>query len=112
MKFEDYKNSKPFKVPANYFEELNDNIIKMLPEKPLKKRTDKTIWNRAYAYIGYAAIFIIIFALGTTFLTNKMPNETIAEEYFETEDIDDILNNYPIDDYTFYCCLTGNDTNF
>ena len=34
-----------------------------------------------------------------------------SEEYYDKEYIENILVNYPIDDYTFYCYLTDTDMN-
>ena len=54
----------------------------------------------------------MLFAIGHTLYTlNEKANHATAEEHYEGEYIDEMLNNYPIDDYTFYCYLTGNDIN-
>lgn len=115
MKLEDYKGRQPFTVPDNYFEQFNSNMINMLHNEPAKKENKKRIiaLPTVARYIGYAAAVVITLAIGTTLLTkNEQNNEYISsEEYIEGEYIDEILNNYPIDDYTFYCYLTGSEIN-
>ena len=114
MKIEDFKNRQPFTVPENYFEQFTGNMMNMLPKEGGKEqKKHRTIaLPRIARYISYAAIFIMVFAIGhTLYKINNNTNHATAEEHYEGEYIDEMLNNYPIDDYTFYCYLTGNEIN-
>lgn len=113
MKLEDFKNRQQFTVPENYFEQFAGNMMNMLPKEGAKETKSRTIaLPRIARYISYAAIFVVMFAIGATLLINNNTPEYLAtEEYYEGEYIDEMLNNYTIDDYTFYCYLTGNDMN-
>lgn len=114
MNIEEFKKKEPFTVPDNYFEQFADNMMNMLPKEHVKEqKKHRTIaLPRIARYISYAAMLIMVFAIGyTLYNTNQTTQNITAEEHYEGEYIDEILNNYPIDDYTFYCYLTGNDIN-
>lgn len=113
MKIEDFKNRQPFTVPESYFEQFGSNMMNLLQKKGVKENKSHTITlPRIARYISYAAIFVVMFFIGSALFTNSNTPDTItAEEYYEGEYIDEMLNNYPIDDYTFYCYLTGNEMN-
>ena len=119
---EDYKNRQPFSTPDGYFEELNRKIIGATSKAPATAATPvkKSIRLGMYAkWLSVAAmlVFVCLIAFngtgnkqtaGSTILaagTEQTPadgTENIAEEEF----MDNLLDNYPIDDYTFYCYLT------
>ncbi|MBQ8542083.1 MAG: hypothetical protein IJ436_01235 [Bacteroidaceae bacterium] len=114
MKIEDFKNRQPFTVPENYFEQFNDNIMNMLPKAAVtEQKKHRTIaLPRITRYISYAAMLAVVFIIGHALYTkHDTSNQATAEEHYEGEYIDEMLNNYPIDDYTFYCYLTGSDIN-
>lgn len=110
MKLEDIKNKHPFTVPDGYFESLDSNIMRQLPKKPAAtQQKHRTVNLTGYLrYTSYAAAILLAFFIGSTLL--KSSDTTIAnnEEYFTGEYIDEMLTSYPIDDYTFYCYVTGN----
>ena len=110
MELNRFKNKQPFKVPQGYFDELESNITRMLPATPATapKRSGIRILPIA-RYAACAAAIATALIMGIT-MYNTGNNSSMAatDEYYD-EYIDDMLNNYPIDDYTFYCCLTGND---
>jgi len=75
----DPKIETGFKIPENYFENLEDRIMNQLPEQearvvPLWQR--KTVW-----YSGVAAIFML--SIGTWMYFNQQSNEIMAtsQEY-------------------------------
>ncbi len=110
MKLEDIKNKKPLTVPDGYFENLDSNIMRMLPQKPVatpqKRRTvNLTGYLR---YTSYAAATLLIFFIGSTLFKSHNSNIANNEEYYTGEYIDEMLTSYPIDDYTFYCYVTEN----
>lgn len=111
MKLENHKNKQPFTVPEGYFDNLEGNIMKMLPHSavatPQKKA--RTIGFAKYLrHIGYAATIAVIFSLGSYMFLKSNGEPATADEYYSNEYIDEVLNNYPIDDYTFYCYVTEN----
>ena len=119
---EDYNNRQPFSTPDGYFEELSSKIIGATSKAPATAATPvkKSIRLGMYAkWLSVAAmlVFVCLIAFngtgnkqtaGSTILaagTEQTPadgTENIAEEEF----MDNLLDNYPIDDYTFYCYLT------
>ena len=114
MKIEEFKNRESFTVPEGYFENLTDRITEKLPASKKSARTIVPVkWGQ---YIGYAATIAIAAIIGgTLFLGNtdkSAATATNSDEYYDAEYIDEMLNNYPIDDYTFFCCITGNDINY
>lgn len=122
MRLEDYKNRQPFSTPDGYFEELSSKIIGATSKAPATAATPvkKSIRLGMYAkWLSVAAMLVFVCLItfngtgnkqtaGSTILaagTEQTPadgTENIAEEEF----MDNLLDNYPIDDYTFYCYLT------
>lgn len=122
MRLEDYNNRQPFSTPDGYFEELNKKIIEATSKAPAAPGTpaQKSIRLGMYAkWLSVAAMLAIVCliafngigdrqAAGSTILaagTEQTPadgTESITDEEF----MDNLLDNYPIDDYTFYCYLT------
>lgn len=104
----------PFAVPDGYFEKFHDRLMASLPESPLQqqeKRRLRLLGNlRRWSY---AAAVIVAFLVGGTVFheSNKATSDILAEEY-DSEYIEELLDNYPIDDYTFYSYLTSTDTGF
>ena len=71
-------------------------------------------------WVGYAATIAIVFAIAVGVISAPYRNddrqaEIIAAEStgydtgVDSEFIDNVLANYPIDEYTFYCYLTDTD---
>ena len=96
-----------FTVPEGYFEQLNRNIIDATVNSNVAVPHRKSIFGRV---AGYAAAVAVLFVLAINILVpdNKANSEKIAMSA-EEEYIDNILNSYTIDDYTFYCYLTNSD---
>lgn len=112
MKQDNSKNRCPFTVPEGYFDNLEGNIMNMLPRTahaPQKKARTLTFTKRLQ-HIAYAATIAAVFFLGSYILfTSNSKSETVAtDDYYSNEYIDEMLNSYPIDDYTFYCYVTEN----
>lgn len=110
------KDKKPFTVPEGYFTEFHDSLMKHIATKQSmacsihnRHRIFSTIgqWNCA------AAILCLFFMGGYVYMSNMPDDMNIATvDEFSNEYIDELLDNYPIDDYTFYSYLTSNDTGF
>lgn len=126
MRIEDHNNRNPFSTPEGYFEELNRKIAETTVNAPAKEPAAKQFRIGVFAKCAsIAAMFIILctIAIGQ-FDTNeeaitvknipqpkqvdKTVNKKVAE-YEENDIIDNIMENYSIDEYTFYCYLTENE---
>ena len=61
-KLQEIDNSKtPFKVPDNYFENFNEEIMNLLPEKEFKTPVKITMWDRVKPWVYMAAMFLGLF---------------------------------------------------
>lgn len=101
-----------FTVPDGYFEQLNRSIL----DATVNSRTaiahsrTRTI-GRFTRIFGYAAAIAVLFVIVGNLIVpfSKNAEERTFAEAIENEYIDNILNSYTIDDYTFYCYLTESD---
>lgn len=119
---EDYKNRQPFSTPDGYFEELNRKIIGATSKAPATAATPvkKSIMLGMYAkWLSVATMLVFVCLIAFNGTGNKQTagstilaagtEQTLAdgtENIAEEEFMDNLLDNYPIDDYTFYCYLT------
>ena len=114
MKLEEHKKRNPFSTPDGYFEALNRNIIDATCKSPAKPVQKKSFvlggWTRVAGYA--AAISIVAIITGRVLITNT-PDGTTGqnnlaqeEQSYDSDFYDSLLENYTIDDYTFYCYLT------
>lgn len=114
---QDYKNRQPFSTPEGYFEGLNRSIINATGKVPEINATKKHYtlgwWTRTIGYAAMLAIAIFVadnIAKDNDTASKKAVARSIQEgQMLDNEMIDNILTNYPIDDYTFYCYLTDTD---
>ncbi len=123
MKLEDYKKRRPFRTPEGYFAELNRKISEATVNAPAKEPAAKRFRIGVFAkWTNIAAMFIILctIAIGLfdtneeTIPVNNTPQQKQVDktanrkvaEYEENDIIDNIMENYSIDEYTFYCYLT------
>jgi hypothetical protein len=116
MRLENNRNKNPFITPEGYFANLNKKITEATcgnETLPKKKGTSIVFRMR---WISYAAAIVIIFSIITGVIhtqpINKnatAANSTVSDEILDSEFIDNMLDSYPIDDYTFYCYLTNSD---
>lgn len=116
MEMKEEKNRKVFTVPEGYFEQLNRNIIASTVESRTNVPHRKShILGRFSRIAGVAAAITIVFVLAGSLFRDSgaaiavaTANSTAPTGYddIDNEMIDNILSNYPIDEYTFYCYLT------
>ena len=83
-KLQETDNSKtPFKVPDNYFENFNEEIMNLLPEKEFKAPVKITMWDRVKPWAYMAAMFLGLYFM-INFLTNNngssASQETVVAE--------------------------------
>lgn len=105
MNIEERKGRKTFDVPDGYFDKFHERMMQQLPQE--RRATTRSIFPSRIVRLSYAAAIAILFIVGASFIYNN--SMQTAGDDFDKEIIDDILNNYPIDDYTFYCYLTNNE---
>ena len=103
-----------FTVPDGYFEQLNSKILDATANRHKATPRRKSIAIGKLSRItGYAAAIAILIGVTTSYLAqhHKTAGDIASGEsvYADSEYIDNILNSYPIDEYTFYCYLTDTD---
>ena len=109
MKITDNRKKEPFTVPDGYFEQLNSKILDATAKSRTAAQRRKSIaMGKLSRIAGYAAAIAILFVIAGNFLTTDSKDNANTENA-ENEYIDNILNSYPIDEYTFYCYLTDTD---
>jgi hypothetical protein len=123
MKLEDYKKKEPFCTPEGYFPDLNRRIAEATHKAPAKDSTGKRVRIGLIAkWTTVAAMFAIILTIavngfdtsGHSTANRTYPiaqyifatNENDHEEYYGYEYYEGLIDNYEVNDYTFYCCLT------
>ena len=112
MKVEDFKNRNTLSVPEGYFESLQSKVA----SKTCRDGATAAKGKRGLGWrsIGYAASIAAVALVGEFLYNSYTPHGhdlMASEEYYDKEYIENILVNYPIDDYTFYCYLTDTDMN-
>lgn len=120
MNIEDRKTKKePFGIPDNYFEDFHRDIMLHIQKNAagmvLRRKSKIKTLTMSLTKWKYAAAVILLFVTGgSLFLSSISKNvETnIVSNEYSNEYIDELLDSYPIDDYTFYCYLTNNETDF
>lgn len=106
MDRQDNIRKKTFTVPNGYFERLNKDILGATAATPRRSNRNHVI-GRFTRIAGYAAAVATLFIVASNVLTSNKADEIAATA--QSEYIDNILNSYTIDDYTFYCYLTESD---
>lgn len=113
MKEKDNRRKEPFTVPDGYFEQLNNRILDATANRHTKaSRRKNIVIGKLSRITGYAAAIAILIGVTTSYLTQHHKagsNTATNESLYADEYIDNILNSYPIDEYTFYCYLTDTD---
>ncbi len=104
MNIEERKSRKTFDVPDGYFDKFHERMMQQLPQVR-KSATTRSIFSSKFIRLGYAAVISLFIIGGASFIYNNSIKATSDD--FSKDIIEDIINNYPIDDYTFYCYLTN-----
>jgi hypothetical protein len=102
----------PFTVPEGYFENLTNQVMRELPEKPVAEYKTKpvTLWDKAKPSVYLAAMFvgaaIIIKVLG--YMHDNDPAVIQAEnDEYETEMVQNMVESMQMDDYSLYLYLSN-----
>lgn len=101
------KDENPFKVPKNYFENLEDSVMDTINRKEGDFKVPILKVMKPYLYL--AAGFLLIFVVGKTFLTNSdvSPNTLTSNELTIDEEMDLIYSE--VDDFTITNYLLEDD---
>ena len=65
----DINKNVPFKVPENYFSQLNESIMAALPEKEIIPVKPVTLWQKSQTWVYMAAMFLGLFFTFKVILT-------------------------------------------
>lgn len=110
----DIKNRNPFTVPDEYFAKVHNRVMSRLPQER-EKRKNKVTSLLNVGHWGYAAATILMFTIGGVLFYNdniQMAQEITAADEYNNEYIDELLENYHIDEYALYSYLTSADTGY
>jgi hypothetical protein len=102
-------NKNPFVVPENYFQELNENIMEKINVG--NKTNTAFISLRSKAFMSIAAMFAVVFFVGSLLFLETSPNQQntiVAQETINKEN--EILLTY-IDENTLIEYLIENGNN-
>lgn len=92
----DIGNKVPFKVPENYFAQLNESIMAKLPEKEAPVINTVSLWDKSKTWLYMAAMFLGLFftvkVLTTNTQTKSSDNNTASisisqQEYWSDVEI-------------------------
>lgn len=72
----DIGNKVPFKVPDNYFSQLNESIMANLPEKEVPVIREITLWEKSKTWLYMAAMFLGLFFTIKVLTTNTQTRTT------------------------------------
>ena len=72
----DISKEVPFKVPENYFLQLNESIMAKLPEKEAPVIRKVTMWEKTKPWVYLAAMFLGLFFIIKVLTTNTQTNSS------------------------------------
>lgn len=72
----DISKEVPFKVPENYFLQLNESIMANLPEKEAPMIRKVTMWEKTKPWVYLAAMFLGLFFIIKVLTTNTQTNSS------------------------------------
>ena len=109
MNIDEHKKRHCFTIPDGYFEQLASEIEQATSKNVAARPKRRSLTRRVVGIMSYAAMIAIVAIVATSIIFNSRNNNLTAtiEELDDSEFIDNMLSSYPIDEYTFYCYLTG-----
>ena len=81
------KSQNPFKVPENYFQNFNAEIMDKLPAKEIPAVKKIPLWKKVVPWTAVAAAFIGVLFLTGVFNSNTTSDPTLAGIAQQTGDI-------------------------
>ncbi|MBR4989420.1 MAG: hypothetical protein IKY85_05885 [Bacteroidaceae bacterium] len=110
MDFNDYKKHSSFTTPDGYFEKLNWEIKEATCKHVATESRRRRLTPKYVSIMSYVATIAIIAVVATgIFLNTSNDSDSMFSMSDESDFIENMLTDYPIDEYTFYCYLTGNE---
>jgi hypothetical protein len=112
MEIDDYKKRNCFRTPEGYFDNINSRIKEATCKYVVALPKKRGLKQRIVGIMSYAAMIAIVAVVATSIIFRHTSNSNPAiafEELNDSEFIDNMLTNYPIDEYTFYCYFTGSE---
>ena len=114
MNIEDYKKRNSFTTPEGYFEQLSIEIKEATCKGTASSSKRRNPMKGFISIMSYAAMIAIIVTVATsiffkTYSNDKSVHIASIDDFDDIDFIDNMLTSYPIDEYTFYCYLTGNE---
>ncbi len=114
MDHKQYNRHSNFTTPDDYFEKLTRKIKECTCDKAESKKKKDIALPRFAWIINYAAMIAITAVVATHIITGNANNtgtgntaETVMIDGLDDYNfVENMLASYPIDEYTFYCCLT------
>lgn len=105
----------PFKVPDGYFDNLNRNIMELIPQEDcipdvsfVGKKIARPLYFRRRRFIGAAAsvtFLAVLFGLAVYVLDSFNETSTHETVAFSDEFIDNYLEESMVDEYLMYSSL-------
>lgn len=117
MELNEYRRHNGFTTPEGYFEQLNRKIEDATCNNNGKGKKRIITQPKFAAIMSYAAMIAVVAVVARHIIAGHPANnnavciaETAVIDGLDDSDfIDNMLASYPIDEYTFYCCLTEED---
>jgi hypothetical protein len=96
------KNKNPFKIPENYFENFNAEIMDKLPVKNIQKVKIVPLWKKVIPWTAVAAVFGgVLYLTGILNHTSTISDPTMIAEQPESVIASGIASSDEDDYYAF-----------
>jgi hypothetical protein len=100
------KIQNPFKVPGDYFAQLNEEIMNRLPEREIVVPEPVSLWDRAKPWVYLAAMFVglyitINFLLKTPEGNNPAESQAVVQQML-SGNMDNYWSTVQITEEEFY----------
>ena len=97
----DIGNKAPFKVPENFFSQINETIMANLPEKEVPVIEPVSMWEKTRPWLYMAAMFLSLFFTIKVLTSNSSSEqeywsdvEISEEEFFDYLETQFVEENY------------------
>jgi len=104
-----FPKGNPFDVPENYFNEFPVRIANLIEQNDSPKIISISPFRKAFVFIAYAAIVVVVCSIGFTFLIPNNP-ELTADDISEYMNQQGIIDELAIDEIVGYSSSKAIDT--
>ena len=112
---EKFGRKNPINVPEGYFENFTNELMDKLPEKEDVPELKITTWQRIKPWIYMTAMFCgLMFSFKVLTGNHEKDNSNSSENslsLFSDAELEIIIDNSMVDDYTLYTYITDADNN-